>query len=411
MRMTAFFQARLRAALRDLRSLLFLILSIAVALAAVSITANVNDDRMILALVNEDSGKYGKMLADDLTAEDYLKTNTMAKDDALLSLKRGRSEAVLIIKDNYSSSLLAGSFENTLDLFSSPASGAGITVSEPAINKTIEFWMAEFARLEASDYLQSQSMSFTAQELQLLKQTHEKILAENPSLQVASEFIDSNEISAGMSSPQIKAEDGDRSIISGPIAVAASWYAIFCLFYLLISSLWLFDLHNSRLLIRAARSGSGRWSIIAVSSSVSLLLSFVGCLAAMVVVAISYGQSFATVIRILPAMLVYLAGALAITLFVGTLLKSTTAVLFLAPAITFINAAMSGLIYPLPEWAVVLRILAAALPGSWLRLALDGSRSAWIGGLLVTFGWLLLGAVAWTLNKLYELKHVSSEAL
>lgn len=200
--------------------MLLLILAVVVSLAAASIGGNSDDDRMILALVNEDAGKYGRMLAEYLASEDYLKTYIMAKDEAFLSLKRGRSEAVLIIRDNYSSSLTTGVFENTLDLFSAPASGAGITVSEPAINKTIEFWMAEFARLEAAAFLQAQSEQFTEQELQLLKQMHERILSENPSLQVAAEFLDQEDDSGGIVNIGVNGNDDRISAVSQPLAVA-----------------------------------------------------------------------------------------------------------------------------------------------------------------------------------------------
>lgn len=410
MRLTTLFIARLRASLLDLRSLLFLLLAIAAALAAVSIDAAVDDDRMSLALVNEDVGRYGQMLTDDLTAEPYLNASTMAKDDALLNLRRGRIEAVLIIKDNYSSSLEAGKFENTLELFSASASGAGITVSEPAINKTIEFWMAEFVRLEAADFLAAGDGNFSDEELLLLEQDHSRILSEKSSLQVASEFVDSNtaqDVSAGAN----LTTEQNREIDRGPIAVAAGWYAVFCLFYLLISSIWLFDLQNSKLLIRAARSGRGGISIISVSASVSFLLSLVGYLLVLSVIAITFGQSFTIVIKFLPSMLIYLTGALAITLFISSLLTNIAALLFLSPVITFVNAALSGLIYALPEWAVVLRRISLALPGSWLKSALTGSATAWAGGLVCAAAWLLLGTAVHIFKRRRDVLNVSSEAV
>ena len=65
----------------------------------------------------------------------------------------------------------------------------------------------------------------------------------------------------------------------------------------------------------------------------------------------------------LPQIACYLVAVLCLTFFVVSCLDNPLALLFLAPVLTFLNATLSGLIAPLPDWGMVLLVFSRLLPG------------------------------------------------
>ena len=117
MNLAALFRARLNACLRDVLSLVFLLLAVGIALTAAALTAEKNADTLSVALVNEDPGEYGGLLAGSLMAEDYMTVTVMPRDTAMTLLRQDRIDSVIVIRDNFSERLAAGVFENTLTLY------------------------------------------------------------------------------------------------------------------------------------------------------------------------------------------------------------------------------------------------------------------------------------------------------
>ncbi|NCB50662.1 MAG: ABC transporter permease [Clostridia bacterium] len=389
MNLAALFRARVKACLRDVLSLLFLLLALVIALSAAYLTAEKTADPLSVALVNEDTGKYGGKLSESLMAEDYMKVTVMPLDAAMTMLRQDRLESVIVIRDNFSESILNGEFENSLALYNSPASNAGITVSEPAINKTIAMWVGEFARLKASDFLAERGEAFTSGELSDFRNALDDIWQSGSGIEMATEYIDGSSESATTENP-------------GIFQAAAGWYAVFCMFYLIAGASWVMDTKNTRLYTRAARSGASAWKLTAASAPAPFLLAVCGYLVAGLSVCAIFSLPFSNVFIYLPAMTVYLAGALCMTLVFASALTDTTTLLFFAPVLTFLNAALSGMINPLPEWASVLKTLSGALPGRWLTGALSGSLSDLLYGGLCALCWLLLSRIVSLLRELKE---------
>lgn len=390
MNLAALFRARVKACLRDALSLVFLLLALVIALAAAYLTAEKDADTLSVALVNRDSGKYGGMLSESLMGEEYMDVAVMPLDTAMTLLRQDRLESVIVIRNNFSESLYSGEFENTLALYNSPASSAGITVSEPAINKTIAMWVGEFARLQASDFLLARGEAFTSDELAAFQEALAGIWRSGSGIEMETEYIDGSPESAA-------------SRETGVFQAAAGWYAVFCMFYLIAGASWVMDTRNARLYTRAARSGARAWKLTAASAPAPFLLAISGYLVAGVTVCAIFSLPLFDLFRFLPAMAVYLAGAVCMTLVFAAAPSDTTTLLFFAPVLTFLNAAMSGMIKPLPEWAAVLRALSGALPGRWFAGALSGTNIDLFFGCLCAAAWLLLSVMISLLRERKEL--------
>jgi hypothetical protein len=168
------------------------------------------------------------------------------------------------------------------------------------------------------------------------------------------------------------ASDDDDS----PFDTFVRWYSLLCFFYLAADAAWVLDMSKRGIRVRALQSDTPLYRVILATSLAPLVIALAGYIAGGAAACLLTGEPLSAAVRSALPMLLYLVSAVVAALLLASALKSILALLFLAPAAAFINGVLSGLLFPLPEWAFVLGKLSAVLPGRWLNASLDGTPTA-----------------------------------
>jgi hypothetical protein len=378
-------QVRLTALLRSFFSLIFLILAAIIGFTAAYLTEEKNPDILNVALVLEDTGSYSQRFVASLQQENWLEVSLMDREAALKLLRQDRMDAVLVVRPGYSSTLEQGQFANILELYTTPSSNAALTLSEPVINKTWMLWVEESALANVESYLSGQHTALSDAEQAAFRADLIELWHQGYGIEVTSEYLQQ---------PAVPPEAADS------FAAAVQWYAIFCLFYLMISASWVLDINNSQLKMRASQKGVPVWQMTFVSALAPFILALLSYLVMGSAVCAVFGNPFFDLLRFLLPVILYLLGALGIMLAVTCTLNSLTILLFLAPVTTFFVSVLSGMIAPLPQWAYMLTAIAKTLPGSWLSASAASGQSHALAALALCASlWLLCGAGASLLRE------------
>lgn len=376
MNLVQFFMARLKSSLRDFHALVFIVIAVAVAVAAAVTTQTQTDTRMTVAVVSEDTGGLGARLISVLENNESFSMRQLNEETALKELRQDRVEAVVIISPGFSDTLQRGEFRNTLELYTSPSSQAAATVTEPLINGVMMLWMEELSTLRTQEFLIGQGKLYSAAdeaaqraEIRTLWQNGANLLIDHVTLDTP--------------------ESGGAS--SGAFAACMRWYAVFCLFYLVVGASWVLDLSKKKLGARVTQTGTRRWKVVLTSSLPPLLLCLAGYVAAGVFSCLVTGAPILNVLSALAPVAVYLCALTGMTLLLASLCGNVLILMFLAPILTFLHGVLSGLLLTLPKWAYMLTWLSRILPGRWLSQTLDDSSGALPFALLCAALWLLAG--------------------
>jgi hypothetical protein len=384
--------------LRSLRTpwtFFFIVLAAAIALAAGLQPGSGDSNRFAVAVVCEDEGSYGSRLYAALADYNQLDLRLMSRQDALSLLRQDRLEAVFIIRKNYTANLRTGNFKDIIDWYTAPSSRAAASVSEPLINSTMQFWLEEQVIANTRNYLQEQGLSYTAADEQIQRDLIQEVWKTG-----ASVHIDSTRLAAAGSS----AADPVPPAQADALATCVRWYAVFSVFYLVVSATWVLDINKRGLRVRTAQSGTRLWQLLLGTSLAPLLIGLAGYWLVGAVCCLAAGSSWLRLIVLSLPVMVYLWTVLGMTIALASMLRQALALLFLAPLTTFIQAILSGLIAALPDWANVLTAISRGLPGRWLLLSLNSPLGTLPAALLCCLAWLAGGIL---LSEAQQAKHRS----
>lgn len=371
---------RFKVAMRDIYSLVFLFVALLVAIISMAFEGIKQQDRLTIAVVNEDMGSYGERLLASLEKDDLFTMLRLPREKALLLLRQGRLEAVMILCKDYTQILESGDFHNTIELYYSHSSRASATVSEPFLNKTLLYWVEERAVMISREYLQELGSSFSESDETLLRTKIVKLLDDKSLINLDTVYLDTVSNVENIKSSQI-------------LGAGLGWYATFCMFYMLVSSAWILDLNNATLCTRIKQTGARLWQIVLGAALVPMLLCLFGYLFIIAISCFLFSVSFLDALNMLPHLAIYLFGTLGLIMLITSSIKHIMSLLFLAPIATALCAAFSGLLIELPKWADFLVTISRVLPGRWFNYAINGNADALAGGLLCAAGWIFSGII------------------
>ena len=187
------------------------------------------------------------------------------------------------------------------------------------------------------------------------------------------------------SSPTFRPDDAGAA--SSPTEYALRCYAAFSVFYILVSAGWVADVSGSHLTLRIKQMGVKRAVLLLSAGLAHAVLCFLAGAIVLPLGAWIGGGEALEFLQFLPMLALYILAVLGLALLIAALARSATALFLIAPAVTFLNAALSGLLFPLPDWAAVLTDASRALPGRQLALYMTTGNAA---------GLALCGAVYFT---------------
>lgn len=369
-------KARLAHLLREPVFLVFIILSIAISVSAAFFAAEKQQAGFKLAVVSEDTGQLGERLILHILDIEEFSAKEMTRDKAQRLLQNDRLDALLIIRNNFSESLLAGEFRNTLEIFTSPSSQAPTTITEPIINGAMMLWMEEFATIRTREYLLERGREYNGEDESWQRDEMKKLWEAGAMI-----YVDKVELSGG----------AGQSKDDIPLNVCIKWYCALSMFYLLHAASWVLELNKSGLSERIRQANIPKWKLILSNCLPSLLVGIFGYLIAGTLGSLLTGVGLNKLFINLISVVIYLSGLIGMTLFVVSILKSSLSLIFIAPVLTFLSAVLSGLLVELPKLAYVLIWLSHALPGKWLALSLEKPLKYLPGAILCCVIWLGAG--------------------
>lgn len=377
MKLFLLYRARLLGALRSPPALIFIILAVVVSSAAALIARDKAASELTVAVVSEDKGESGERLILFLRDTDSFSMTRLPREQALLRLRQDRLEAVIIIPPDFSDKIGRAEFRNTLEHYVSPSSQAAATVSEPLLNAVMMFWVREYAIDRTDAFLIEHDREYTDADERLQRGGMDAVWESGALIRLQSIVTDAGETAA----PD-----------SGPYGFFVRWYAVLCLFYLIVSATWVLDAGKRSLRARIEQTGVSRWKVMFATGAAPLTLCAAGYFIGGAVCATLIGATFFDVMTAAIPVLPYLLGLMGITVLTASLAENTMQLMFLAPLLTLFNGMLSGLFAPLPGWAYVLELLSRGLPGRWLALSLAAPLSSLFPSALCAAAWLAAGA-------------------
>lgn len=374
-----FFGVRVRTALRS-ASVVFLLLAALLSLAPLAMSEPEAEDTLALAIVNEDKGPLGAQIVQELLQSEDMRVYAVTRAQALRLLALGRAEAAAIIKPEYSEKIANEEFRNTVELYVSSAARETAAASEPVLNHTMLCFMEETAVARTRAFLQEQGLSLTPEQEAKLREEARKVRE-----------------SGALATVVAHIPPDDAGVASSSTEYALRCYAAFSVFYILVSAGWVADVSGSHLTLRIRQMGVKRAALLLSAGLAHVVLCFLAGAIVLPLGAWIGGGQVLESLRLLPALALYILAVLGLALFIAALARSATALFLITPAVTFLNAALSGLLFPLPDWAAVLTAASRALPGRQLALFLTTGNAgglALCGALYLLVGLLFAALLA-----------------
>ena len=378
------FKARLAGSFREPFSLVFILLAIVVSVMAALVTQEKAQTGLLVAVVMEDKGNLGDKLLENLSANESFSMAEMSREDAMRRLNQDRLEAAVIVCDDYSEKLRKGEFDEILELYTSPSSQAPATISEPLVNATIMLWIEELSTIYTRDYLLEHGKTYASADEEKQREQIKQLWKNGTLINIEKVALEG---------------EMEDSSATGPFASCVRWYAVLCLFYLVVGASWVLDINKKGLRIRIRQAGVPQWKMICFNSAAPLLICSAGYLTAGTLCCILTDESLLRLAEGFVPMLIYLVGLLGVTLLTASLLRNILSLMFIAPVLTFLNGVLSGLMFEMPAWAYVLKWISGAFPGRWLNESIAAPLAFLPWAFSCCAGWMFVGITASTLRS------------
>lgn len=385
MRWTSLFRAHLLQTLRRPWQLFFVIAAVVVALAAGLQGLDAQSNRFAVAVVIEDQGEYGRRMIDSLSGYPNIDLQVLTREEAFTLLRQDRLEGVFVVRPDFTAKLQEGGFGRIVEWYTAPSTRAAATVSEPLITETMRLWLEELAVNGTRRFLEESGILYTVEDELFQRQV------------IRSTWLVPAQVDVKAYQRDGTAQPGDKPSqlpgSAGPLDDCIRWYAVLCVFYLIISASWVLDINKRGLRLRAVQSGGRMWRILLGSGLAPLMTGFAGYWLTGAACILLTDGSWLRLASLGVPFFVYLGTVLGMTIFLASFLKQPMSLMFMAPLLTFLNALLGGMIASLPDWATVLAILSRALPGRWLISFFDDPVRSLLFALICGACWFMAGVI------------------
>ncbi len=411
------FKGRLRALLTDVWSLSVLVIVVIFALFMDNLVRTAQQAPQNVAVVNLDKGELGHKLEQMLIKNDGYKFYFVSEEEANRMVAWSEVHSVFIIAEDFTDKVERREYDNLLSELVMEDSPNINTIREIMINSIIKMWIEELAA-QNLDSLADPS----EEEMQEFHREAEAIWNGNAILDVIEHpvSVTSAESDASLAGGDGETGDaaslagsdgetGDAASLAGGDGKAESgkdsalgtawdddavpglgWYGALVLIYLLLSGTWMMEYGRNGLMERIKQRSYPLGLVFFWQSLPGIIMVLIGY------VIVSLCTCGPAGLGLLPAFIIYLAGAMGIAFAVCLLCKSFNTLLIVSPLVGLIMSLMSGLFGKLPDWASLWKIPAMAFPGHWFKESIRLKASFnmdMVWGLVVSVVWLAIAFV------------------
>lgn len=354
------FEMRLRLIIRQ--AVLWILLAIAVLLAFLPWLQYQNQSAKTIpvAVISEDTGPFASVYFDKLSRIPNVSFDVY--DDlarAQRGLNAGKYEAILAIKENFSSSIENARTEEVFTLYLTPSSSVAGALGEVFAEQYIEIWIEAYLVNDYQALLEDNKISINEAELQLLR---DKMRA-NAKTSILMELVIHDSDLFDQPAP-----------IDDPITVLSRTVAYYCAivpFFVILSSRWVIEQRKNSIGLRMKAMGISQVVSITASSLVMLVICLVVLLIPVLSISIALKIAWTQVLFALTSALFYLCAIIGIALILASISATSVNLMLFAPLVVLLNAFLGGLVIDLPQWSIAWQTLSQILPGRMLSLALE----------------------------------------
>ena len=332
-------------------------------------------DLIPVAVVNHDQGVYAKEFVNLIEKIENLTVYRFEDlSAAQKKLSIGEYEAVIEVLDNFSDQVVNEEYAKVFKVYISPSSSVGVFLVEVLTEKYVEIWGEQLVLSEYRQVLSENNLSISDAEIAALRQEMIDTIPQNALVYL--------EIDRGAILEQAELENTPENALRK----SALYYCALVIIFIFLSCRWVIDLRLKGIGVRMHSMGITS-TVVTLASSLSMAvlceaLLFVSLLTGTLLL----HTSFALLIKIMAASLLYFIAAIGISITFSSMLKESISLMLLSPIAVLVNSLFGGMLSRLPTLTTFWQRFVFILPGRQLTEAFS-TGSYWP---------LLLGALAYS---------------
>ena len=364
----AIMKGRTRALLTDFWSLAIIILAVFVCAYIARYDGAETEKSIRIKVVNEDAGGLGADLVGLLSEEDY-EIEVVSRDTAVHEVAVNRAQGMIEIAPDFTDKIRRGEYQSLVKVTVMADSYDMTYFTEIVINDIVKVWTEALieGKLEGTEGFDEADM--------------EKFRAEAQEVWRGESLLDIETLA-------VSEEEKPGEVTFYGIR----WYAVFTMFYLIISGTWMCDYASSGLLRRVIGRGGRISTLFIVQMLPGLCVTVLGFLP----VLLCSGHPAAG--KMFVSFVLYACGTAALALVTCSLSGKFVNLILSATVITMAASLFAGLICDIPDWAAVWDKVSGFLPGHWFFNAVSG-KAFLAGAVIVLAFWFAAGIfTSWMLG-------------
>ena len=364
----AIMKGRTRALLTDFGSLAIIILAVFVCVYIARYDGKEAEKSIRIKVVNEDAGGLGEELIELLFEENY-EFEVVSRDTAVHEVAVNRAQGMIEIAPDFSEKLRRGDYRSLVKVTVMADSYDMTYFTEIVINDIVKVWTEALIEGKLNGI-----EGFDEAGLEKFRTMADEVWKGDSLLSIETITVSEEE------KPEEITYYGIR------------WYAVFTMFYLIISGTWMCGYASSGLLRRVIGRGGRISTLYIVQMLPGLIVTVIG----FVPVLLSSNHPAAG--KVFAAFVLYACGTAALSLVICSLSGRFVNLILSATVVTMAASLFAGLVCDIPDWAAIWGNVSGFLPGHWYFSAVSG-KPFLIGAVIVLAVWFGVGLfTSWMLG-------------
>jgi hypothetical protein len=335
-----------------------------------------------IAIINRDDGIYSTEFVGMLKKIPNL---TIVENDTLENAQKklsiGDYEAVVEIADNFSDQIIEKDYTRVFNIYVSPSSSVAVFLTEVLAEKYIEIWGQELVINDYRDVMAQNQKPLAESDVTALRNEMMQTVKQNSLV-----FLDIHQ-------QESAAQQDQQNTPENALQKSALYYCALVIIFIFLSCRWVIDLRTKGIGIRMHSMGITSTIVTLASSLAMALLCELLLFVSLIIGALMLHASFALVLKIIAASLLYFIAVIGISIAFSSMLKESISLMLISPIAVMVNSLFGGMLSPLPALTLFWQKIVFALPGRQLTEAfITGNYLPLAFGALV-FSLLGIGAV------------------
>ena len=364
----AIMKGRTRALLTDFGSLAIIILAVFVCVYIARYDGKEAEKSIRIKVVNEDAGGLGEELI-ELLFEENFEFEVVSRDTAVHEVAVNRAQGMIEIAPDFTEKLRRGDYRSLVKVTVMADSYDMTYFTEIVINDIVKVWTEALIEGKLNGI-----EGFDEAGLDKFRTMADEVWKGDSLLSIETITVSEEE------KPEEITYYGIR------------WYAVFTMFYLIISGTWMCGYASSGLLRRVIGRGGRISTLYIVQMLPGLIVTVIG----FVPVLLSSNHPAAG--KVFAAFVLYACGTAALSLVICSLSGRFVNLILSATVVTMAASLFAGLVCDIPDWAAIWGKVSGFLPGHCYFSAVS-EKPFLIGAVIVLAVWFGVGLfTSWMLG-------------